>query len=495
MTLRSITSLDFDNSYRRLPPAFYQEVEPTPLPAPYLVSFNPDAAALIDLDPRAADDPHFAEYVAGGRPIPGAAPIAAIYAGHQFGVWVPQLGDGRAILLGEVRNARGERWDLQLKGAGPTAFSRMGDGRAVLRSSIREYLCGEAMHGLGVPTTRALCVVGSDAPVYRETVETAAVVVRMAPTHVRFGTFQLFASRRQDEHVRTLADHVIDAHFPHLAGEPDRHARWLAEVVERTAELMAHWMAVGFAHGVMNTDNMSILGLTIDYGPFGFLDQFDAGFICNHSDPYGRYAFDQQPNVGLWNCARLAESLLSLVERDRAVAALDGYAAAYTGRYAALMRAKLGLATSEPEDESLVADLLGLMQAEGADHTRTFRALGGFRVDGDASPSNGARPPLRDAFADRAGFDAWGARYAERLRREGSVDEERGARMDRANPKYVLRNYLAQRAIALAERREYSEIERLLTILRDPFAEHPDYERYAAEPPAEEREIVVSCSS
>jgi uncharacterized protein YdiU (UPF0061 family) len=499
MTLRPFTALDFDNSYRRLPPAFYQVVDPTPLPAPYLVSFNPDAAALVDLDPRAADDPLFPEYVAGGRPLPGAEPIAAIYAGHQFGVWVPQLGDGRAILLGEARNARGGRWDLQLKGAGPTAFSRMGDGRAVLRSSIREYLCSEAMHGLGVPTTRALCVVGSDAPVYRETVETAAVVVRMAPTHVRFGTFQLFASRRQDEHVRTLADYVIDGHFPHLAGEPDRHARWLAEVVERTARLMAHWMAVGFAHGVMNTDNMSILGVTIDYGPFGFLDQFDAGFICNHSDPYGRYAFDQQPNVGLWNCARLAESLLSLVDREQAIAALDGYSAAYTARYAELMRAKLGLEAQEPEDETLVADLLALLQAEGADYTRTLRALGGFRADPDASAEpyafTGTRAVVRELFDDRAAFDAWAARYADRLRREGSVDAGRQPRMDRANPKYVLRNYLAQRAIALAERREYSEIERLLTILRDPFAEHPAYERYAAEPPAEEREIVVSCSS
>ena len=462
-------------------------VDPTPLLAPYLVSFNPDAAALVDLDPRAAEDPLFPEYIAGGRPIPGAEPIAAIYAGHQFGSWVPQLGDGRAILLGEVRNARGERWDLQVKGAGPTAFSRMGDGRAVLRSSIREYLCSEAMHGLGVPTTRALCVVGSDAPVYRETVETAAVVVRMAPTHVRFGTFQLFASRRQDEHVRTLADHVIAGHFPHLVGADDRHARWLAEVVERTARLMAAWMAVGFVHGVMNTDNMSVLGLTIDYGPFGFLDAYDAGFICNHSDPYGRYAFDQQPNVGLWNCARLAESLLSLMDREQAIAALDGVAPAVVARYAELMRAKLGLATAEPDDMTLVADLLELLHADGADYTRTFRALGRWRA---GEPLTTLSPA-----ADRAAFDAWGARYAERLAREGSVDAERQARMDRANPKYVLRNYLAQRAIALAERREYSEIERLLTILRDPFAEHPEYERYAAEPPEAEREIVVSCSS
>ena len=499
MTLRPITSLDFDNSYRRLPPAFYQVVDPTPLPAPYLVSFNPDAAALVDLDPRSADDPLFPEYIAGGRPIPGAEPIAAIYAGHQFGVWVPQLGDGRAILLAEARNARGERWDLQVKGAGPTAFSRMGDGRAVLRSSIREYLCSEAMHHLGVPTTRALCIVGSDAPVYRETTETAAVIVRMAPTHVRFGTFQLFASRGQHDHVRSLADYVIDAHYAHLSGEPDRHVRFLAEVVERTARLMAHWTSVGFVHGVMNTDNMSILGLTIDYGPFGFLDAFDAGFICNHSDPYGRYAFDQQPNVGLWNCARLAESLLSLVDREQAVAALDGYAAAYTTRYAELMRARLGLATVEPEDDGLIADLLALMHADGADYTRTFRALGAFRADADAAADPyallGARPVVRELFDDGAAFDAWAGRYADRLRREGSVDAERQPRMDRANPKYVLRNYLAQRAIALAERREYSEIERLLTILRDPFAEHPAYERYAAEPPVEEREVVVSCSS
>jgi uncharacterized protein YdiU (UPF0061 family) len=304
---------------------------------------------------------------------------------------------------------------------------------------------------------------------------------------VRFGTFQLFASRRQDEHVRTLADHVIAGHFPHLAGADDRHARWLAEVVERTARLMAAWMAVGFAHGVMNTDNMSVLGLTIDYGPFGFLDAYDAGFICNHSDPYGRYAFDQQPNVGLWNCARLAESLLSLIDREQAIAALDGFAPAYVARHAELMRAKLGLATAEPDDMPLVADLLELLHADGADYTRTFRALGQWRAGDPLATLSPA--------ADRAAFDAWGARYAERLAREGSIDVERRARMERANPKYVLRNHLAQRAIALAERREYSEIERLLTILRDPFAEHPEYERYAAEPPEAEREIVVSCSS
>ena len=273
--MRTLADLAFDNTYARLPATFYQHVEPTPVPDPYLVAFNPDAARLIDLDPAEASNPEFVEYFAGNKLLPGSEAIAMKYAGHQFGSWVPQLGDGRAILLGEVKNSAGERWDLHLKGAGKTMFSRFGDGRAVLRSSIREYLACEALHALGIPTTRALCIIGTDLEVYRESVESGALIVRMAPSHVRFGSPEVSPHRGQTDSVKTLADYVIEQHYPDLKEVEDRYAAFLREVVARTARLVAKWQAVGFAHGVLNTDNMSILGITLDYGPYGFMENFE----------------------------------------------------------------------------------------------------------------------------------------------------------------------------------------------------------------------------
>jgi len=285
---RALEDLRFDNSFARLPAAFCERRQPTGVPDPHLIAFNADAAGLIDLRPGEEQRDEFLQIASGNALLPGMEPLAAIYAGHQFGTFVAQLGDGRAILLGEVKNAADEAWELQLKGGGATAFSRFADGRAVLRSTIREYLCSEAMFALGIPTTRALAMTGSAEPVYRETVETAAVLVRMAPTFVRFGSFELFASRRQTAEVQILADYVIDRFFPLAGSGPERYARFFAEVVRRTAHLMAAWQSVGFAHGVMNTDNFSITGLTLDYGPFGFLDAYEPGFICNHTDAGGR---------------------------------------------------------------------------------------------------------------------------------------------------------------------------------------------------------------
>jgi serine/tyrosine/threonine adenylyltransferase len=487
--MRKLTELDFDNTYARLPEAFYTKLAPTPLPAPYLVSFNPAAAELIDLDPREADKPEFIEYFSGNRLLPGSEPLAMLYAGHQFGTYVPQLGDGRAILLGEARNARGEKWDLHLKGAGKTPYSRFGDGRAVLRSTIREYLCGEAMHGLGIPTTRALCVVGSDEPVYREAPETAATLLRLAPSHIRFGTFEVFFYRGEYDRVRELADYVIAEHYPEISEAADKYPRFLTAAVVRTARLVAAWQAVGFAHGVLNTDNMSVVGVTLDYGPFGFLDEYDPQFICNHSDPYGRYAFDQQPGIGLWNLTCLAQALLPLMEREEAVAALEGYEPALSERYGELMRAKLGLREEREEDAALLQELLQLMQSSRADYTICFRRLCEFRRGGE-------NEAVRETFADRAAFAAWAARYEARLAAEESDDAERARRMRQVNPKYVLRNYLAQEAISRAvERRDYSEIDRLLKLLREPYAEQPEMERYAAPPPAWSKQIFVSCSS
>ncbi|MDP2828293.1 MAG: YdiU family protein [Sulfuricellaceae bacterium] len=489
--MNPLNRLNFDNSFARLADTFHSKLLPTPLPEPYLVSFNAGAAALIDLDSQEAVREDFAGYFTGNRLLPGSEPLSMLYAGHQFGHYVPQLGDGRAILLGEVKNKSGEAWEIQLKGAGVTPYSRQGDGRAVLRSSIREYLCSEAMHGLGIPTTRALCIVGSDEEIYRETIESAAVVTRLAPSHVRFGSFEVFYYRRQAEPIAALADYVIDRHYAHLSGEPDRYARFLAEVVTRTARLMAQWQAVGFAHGVMNTDNMSILGLTFDYGPFGFMDGFDPGFICNHSDHEGRYAFDQQPYIGLWNLSCLAQALTPIIPAEEAQAILDSYPAQYEAQYLNLMAAKLGLMQPTEGDAELVSGLLTLMKAGRVDYTHFFRSLGQFNsLPGELNPA------LRDQFVDRPAFDHWAESYRARLVQENSLDSERKYRMDSVNPKYILRNYLAQIAIEKAvSQRDYTEIDRLLALLSHPFDEQPEMEQYAALPPDWAQHISVSCSS
>ena len=491
MALRRLEDLQFENTYAALPEVFHRRLVPTPFTEPpYLVSFNRDAAALLDLDPEEARHPEFLDYMTGRRLLAGSDPVAMLYSGHQFGMYVSQLGDGRAILLGEVKNERGEKWDLHLKGAGLTPFSRDGDGRAVLRSTIREYLCGEAMHGLGIPTTRSLCIVGSDEKVWRERIETGAMLLRLAPTHVRFGSFEVFYYRRTHDHLARLAEYVIDQHFPHLRSVADRPVALFAEVVSRTATLMAQWQAAGFAHGVMNTDNMSIVGITLDYGPFGFMDAYDVGLICNHSDHHGRYAFNQQPYIALWNLSCLAQALLPLAAEEPLKAALHTFQATFDEQYAALMRRKLGLCESRSEDGELITGLLALMQGSRVDYPIFFRALSGF----ESGESN--NDALRDFFLNRDGFDAWALRYRERLRMEGSHDPDRKARMNRANPKYVLRNYLAHEAIALAtEKKDYTEIDRLLDLLRRPFDEQPGMEKYAAPPPDWAKQISVSCSS
>ena len=485
-----LEELRFDNRYGLLPPAFYTRLAPTPLPDPYLVAFNPAAAELIGLAREEAGRVEFAEIFCGNRLLPGFDPLAAVYAGHQFGMFVPQLGDGRAILLGEAAGAQG-RWDLQLKGAGKTPYSRMGDGRAVLRSSIREYLASEAMHALGIPTTRALAIIGSDQPVIRENVESAAVLTRMAPSHVRFGSFELFSSRRQHEHVRTLADYVIDQHYPQLREARAPHLELLREVIARTAKLVAQWQAVGFCHGVMNTDNMSILGLTIDYGPYGFIEGFDWGHVCNHSDDSGRYAYNMQPRIAHWNLYCLAQALLPLIEMEAAEAALEEYEGQFERNYSALMRAKFGLAIEQAGDAALMQDTLMLLHQSRADYTTFFRRLGNF--DSAAGAGNA---PLRDLFADRDAFADWAGRYRVRLALEAGTDAVRKLRMDRVNPKYVLRNYLAETAIRkAADQRDYSEIERLMRLLARPYDEQEDMQVYAAPAPAWASALAVSCSS
>ena len=496
-----LAKLAWDNAFGRLPGHFYTRLAPTVLPEPYFVAASPAAARMIGLDAAALRGPEAVGPLAGSAAIPGADPLAAVYSGHQFGVYVPQLGDGRALLLGGVRAADGSLWELQLKGSGKTPYSRMGDGRAVLRSSIREFLCSEAMHALGIPTTRALAITGSDLPVFRETVETAAVVTRMAPSFVRFGSFEYFFWRGEHEALRQLADYVIDAFFPGCreAGDgPSPYLALLREVARRTARLIAQWQGAGFCHGVMNSDNMSILGLTIDYGPFGFIDGFDAGHICNHSDEHGRYAYDQQPAVAHWNLYCLGQALIPLtLDVEATKSALDTYRDEYAQAIDEVMRAKLGLATAETGDEDLVGRLLGALHANRVDWTLFWRSLATLRLDATSAADDAA---IRDLFVDRAAFDDWATGYRARLRRENSRDGERSARMNRVNPKYVLRNHLAETAIGKArgdggEPRDFSEVERLLRVLARPYDDQPEFDDYAKPPPEWAAGLRLSCSS
>jgi len=483
----------FDNSFASLPEAFYTRLAPQPLPAPHVVAISDEVADLLGLPPELLASPEFAELFAGNRLLPGSAPLAAVYSGHQFGVWAGQLGDGRAHLLGGLRNEQGH-WEIQLKGAGRTPYSRGADGRAVLRSSIREFLCSEAMAGLGVPTTRALCVIGADHPVRREEVETAAVVTRVAPGFVRFGSFEHWASRDRHLELQQLADYVIDTFRPECRDALNPYDALLRDVSRRTGELMAHWMAVGFMHGVMNTDNMSILGLTLDYGPFGFMEAFDAGHICNHSDHQGRYTYRNQPHVAQWNLYCLAEAFLPLIKRPKqARDAIDEtYGEAFEAAFERLMRGKLGLRAGLDDDEAFIGETFGFLQQHRPDFTLFFRTLS--KLPGEAGGPQ-ADAPLRDLFVDRAACDAWLANWRARLAQTPWDDAERQAAMLAANPKYILRNWLAETAIRQAKTGDFTEVRRLLACLRKPYDEQPEYEGYAALPPDWASGLEVSCSS
>lgn len=503
MPAHSLDQLHWHNRYAGLPDAFYTRLRPQPVRNPRLVHANADVAQWLGLDPAAFATPEFVASLAGNREINGADPLAAVYSGHQFGVWAGQLGDGRALLLGEV-DGPGGSFELQLKGSGMTPYSRMGDGRAVLRSSVREYLASAAMHGLGIPTTHALALIAADDPVRRETLETAAVVTRVATSFVRFGSFEHWAARNQLDHLRTLTDYVIDRYYPACrpapTGEADTPAgpilRLLRTVLERTAKLMAQWQAVGFMHGVMNTDNMSIVGLTLDYGPYGFMDGFNAEHICNHTDTAGRYAWNAQPMVGHWNLYRLAEALRPLVgETPPLRAELDRYDAVFRSEFDAIMAAKLGLRRHEEGDVELIDDLWQLMHGQRADFTLSFRRLAWADLPAPPNPTTPGPARFEDLFYDTAPALAWLDRYRARLAKDGGDAQTRRAAMFAINPLYVLRNHLAENAIRAAQQGDASEIERLITVLRDPYTEHPGMESYCALPPDWATGLEVSCSS
>ncbi|MDO9452688.1 MAG: YdiU family protein [Stagnimonas sp.] len=474
-----------------LPDSLAPRIEPTSLPQTRLLAWSDEAAALIGLDAEDRSNASLLDTLAGNAVPPGARPTATAYGGHQFGQWAGRLGDGRALTLGRLDGPQGS-WDVQLKGAGPTPYSRGGDGRAVLRSSIREYLCSEAMHALGIPTTRALAIVGSPQSVRRETMETTAVVTRLAPSFTRFGHFEWLSHLDDIEGLRGLAVHVIAKHFPDLVGNT---TGWLTEVVQRTARLMAQWQSVGFCHGVMNTDNFSILGLTLDYGPYGFIDGFNANHICNHTDQGGRYAYARQPQVGQWNCAQLLNACLPLLDTnseaavEKGTAILDAYGQAYAAESVRLWRLKLGLASAHDDDPALVNRWLTFLHRSHADFTLSFRRLATVDSHSEA-PDAG-----RDHHVDPAGYDVWITDYRARLRAEHSDEAARAIAMNAVNPLYVLRNHLAQQVIAQAEAGAPEGIDALRRVLTQPFTEQPGAEVYAAEPPPELRHIEVSCSS
>ncbi len=482
------TGLVWQHSFAQLGEDFFVPLQPTPLPAPYWVGRSDSVAALLGIGPDALHSEKWLLALSGNLPMAGARSLASVYSGHQFGVWAGQLGDGRAILLGEANGL-----EIQLKGAGATPFSRMGDGRAVLRSSIREFLCSEAMHGLGIPTTRALCVTGSDAPVRRETLETSAVVTRVAPSFVRFGHFEHFCHHGHLDQLKVLADYVIDRFYPQCRSSArfggNAYACFLQEVTGRTARMVAQWQSVGFCHGVMNTDNMSILGLTMDYGPFQFLDAYDPTHICNHSDNQGRYAFYKQPNVAYWNLFCLGQALLPLIgEQELAIAALETFKTEFPEALAARMAAKLGFAQWTAGTNALIETLLPLMAADKVDMSIFWRRLSHWATERDPQDNS-----VRDLFLQRDALDAWMLQYSEHV-----ALVPYGLQPDlmlKTNPKYVLRNHLGQMAIQAAQSKDFSVLNQLLTVLQSPCDEHPEAAAFAGFPPDWAAGIEISCSS
>jgi uncharacterized protein YdiU (UPF0061 family) len=486
----------FQNSYTALPANFFARVAPTPVASPRLIKLNGPLAVQLGLDPELLASPEGAEILAGKRLPDGADPIAMAYAGHQFGHFVPQLGDGRAILLGEVIDANGVRRDIQLKGSGPTPFSRRGDGRAALGPVLREYVVSEAMAALGVPTTRSLAAVVTGESVMRETMLPGAVLTRVASSHIRVGTFQFFAARGDTEGVRQLADHVIARHYPDAAKAERPYHALLSGVIARQAELVARWLLVGFIHGVMNTDNSSISGETIDYGPCAFMDHYDPATVFSSIDEQGRYAYANQPRIALWNLTRLAECLLPLLadDQEKAIAEaqtlLGDFTEKFTAAYQSGLRRKIGLFTARDGDEALVQDLLDAMAQSHADFTLTFRRLG----DAARDPENDRE--VRHLFAERAAFDEWTARWRTRIGVEPQSPTERAAAMRAVNPAFIPRNHRIEAIIdAAVNRDDYAPFEQLLQVLSKPYEDQPGFADYAEPPKPEQRVLQTFCGT
>ena len=488
--MNSIFDLDYVLDFQTLPDTLYSPVTPSGLLNPKLVAASQSTGNLLGLDVSTLTSGDPLKLISGLGTLNIWQPIAMKYTGHQFGYYNPDLGDGRGLLIAQVRH-NGTIWDMHLKGAGKTPYSRQGDGRAVLRSSIREFLCSEAMAGLGIPTSRALSVVDSDSPVYRETQETGAMVIRVSESHIRFGHFEYCSFTQQHDLLKTLLDYVINRHYPELNHSDDPYLNFYSLTVEKTAKLMAQWQAVGFNHGVMNTDNMSIIVDTFDYGPFAFLDDYDPQFICNHSDHEGRYRFSQQPNIANWNLAVLAQALLPLIEKDKLISKLDEFSDLFTAEFLKLMALKLGLTGDGKAHKDIVESTLSMLALAKMDYTYFFRNL-----------SNLHQPEvcdtLRNHCLDIVAFDKWKIEYEAALQNNGQSLSEyinRKKQMDLVNPKYILRNYLAQEAIEAAQNGDYSLVQTLHKILQHPFDEQPELDEFAKLPPEWGKTLEISCSS
>ena len=486
---RNEAMFPFDNSYARLPDRFFERLAPKPVPAPKLIRVNHDLANQLGLDPQKLVSSDGVATLAGNRIAEGSEPIAMAYAGHQFGGWSPQLGDGRAMLLGEVIDRDGVRRDIQLKGSGPTSFSRMGDGRAWLGPVLREYIVSEAMAALGVPTTRALAAVATGDVVVREQMFPGAVLTRVARSHIRVGTFQFFAARRDVEGLRLLMDHVISRHYPDAAGAKNPALALLQAVMERQAFLVAQWMHIGFIHGVMNTDNMSVAGETIDYGPCAFMDRYHPETVFSSIDQHGRYAYRNQPRIAHWNLACLAQSLMPLVsdDEDEAVKmgqeALNRFPELYETAYLSGMNKKIGLEEEQEGDDALAVDLLARMAENHADFTLTFRALCEIAdAGGDEKDLPQRDAPARDLFINPISFDAWAVEWRKRLALDNRSADERKAAMRAVNPAFIPRNHRVEEAIQAALGDDFKPFEDLVTVLANPYAEQPDFSRLAKPP-------------
>jgi serine/tyrosine/threonine adenylyltransferase len=486
----------FEHTYAALPANFFARVAPTPVAAPRLIKLNRALAIHLGLDPDRLSSPEGTEVLAGKRVPEGADPIAMAYAGHQFGQFVPQLGDGRAILLGEVIDADGVRRDIQLKGSGPTPFSRRGDGRAALGPVLREYIVSEAMATLGIATTRSLAAVMTGESVLRETPLPGAVLTRVAASHIRVGTFQYFAARGDTEGVRRLADHVIGRHYPQFADDDRPYHALLEGVIARQADLVARWLLVGFIHGVMNTDNTSISGETIDYGPCAFMDHYDPAMVFSSIDELGRYAYANQPRIALWNLTRFAECLLPLLaeDQDKAVeqaqSALGEFAESFNAAYQAGLRKKLGLFTARDDDFVLAQDLLDAMAKNHADFTLTFRRL-----------SEAALAPVDDSgvrqlFADPTAYDEWAVRWRQRISEEMQDPATRQSAMRLVNPAFIPRNHRIEAVIdAAINRDDFAPFEELLTVLSKPYEDQPAFASYAEPPEPHQRVLQTFCGT
>jgi serine/tyrosine/threonine adenylyltransferase len=489
-------SIPFSNSYAKLPEHFYAGLAPTPVASPRLIEFNQSLAAELGLHIDDLDRDALATVFAGNITPPGAEPLAMAYAGHQFGDFVPRLGDGRAILLGEVVDRNGARRDIQLKGAGRTPFSRRGDGRAALGPVLREYLVSETMHALGIPTTRALAAVATGEPVYRERPMPGAVLTRVASSHLRVGTFQYFAGQGDVAAVKRLADYVIDRHYPGARQAERPYLALLQGVIERQAVLIAHWMRVGFIHGVMNTDNTALSGETIDFGPCAFMDQYDPATVFSAIDQFGRYAYANQPSVAQWNLARFAETLVPILDsgQDRAIdlasEAICTFSTHFHEHWLVCMRSKLGISSQDDGDVELIRGLLGAMHENAADFTLTFRLLCNAAGDEKADVA------VRGLFANPGAYDDWASKWRSRLTREGKNPSARAEAMRRVNPTFVPRNHRVEHALdAAVEREDFSLFAELMAILSRPYEDQEAFAKYAVPPQADERVFQTFCGT